>query len=109
MDKRVTRLSEVTAELETMQDECIRLRNLLEQNIKSKSNKQSLNSDIEILRSILKEKDEAIKKLKNDLSSVSNSSKEKDSLLEESNKINNEFKQKLDKLKKQNADLLKSK
>lgn len=109
MDKRITRLSEVTAELEAMQQEWIRLRNLLEQNIRSRSNKQSANEDIEILRNILREKDEAIKKLKSEISSISLSSKEKEALLEESNKLNNDLKQKMEKLKKQNADLLKIK
>ena len=109
MDKRITRLSEVTAELEAMQQEWIRLRNLLEQNIRSRSNKQSTNEDIEILRNILREKDEAIKKLKSEISSISLSSKEKEALLEESNKLNNDLKQKMEKLKKQNADLLKIK
>ena len=82
---------------------------MLEQNIRSRSNKQSTNEDIEILRNILREKDEAIKKLKSEISSISLSSKEKEALLEESNKLNNDLKQKMEKLKKQNADLLKIK
>ena len=104
MDKRVTRLSEVTVELKVMQEEWIRLRNMLDHKYKSNPSKLS-KGDIEILRNLIKEKEDTIKKVRSDNSTIAQICKDKEGQIQESNKVINDLKQKHEKLKKQIVDL----
>ncbi|CAI2367351.1 unnamed protein product [Moneuplotes crassus] len=97
-EKKYTKINEVTTELEVMQEECTRLRGLLEESLKAKP--QPPDENIDHLQEQLDEKDALIKQMESDNVALAQALQSKDDLAEKAKNNHSDLKEKYDKQKK---------
>lgn len=97
-DKKFTKMNEVTAELEIMQQECVRLRTLLEQTLKGHHPTHE-KSDDQGVKETLIEKDEVIDQMRRDNIALAQACKDKDEEIEKHKVQASEIKSKYEKQK----------
>ena len=91
-------MSEVTAELDAMQEECLRLRTMLEENLKNNQNKEK-DDEIELLKNEIKLKDDENRQMRSDNTTMAQAWKDKDNHIKTQAKHYGDLKQRFEKQK----------